>query len=294
MGLLDLARGITAILPTSAPDYDVAGKVALVTGGGDGIGRAVVRLLHERGAHVAVLDRDADAAGRVAATLDRAIAFGADVRDRPAVAAAVAEVADRLGGLDVVVANAGIAPPAATLRQVEPEAFDAVIDVNLTGVFNTVRPALDHVAASGGHVSVVASCAAFVPGAGGAAYMASKAAAEQLGRALRIELAPHGATAGTVYFGLVDTQMTRSMIDGDPLGREMEDRLPGPLRRRITPDEAAEAICDGVRRRSARTVAPPAWRGWLLTRGIADVVVDRVAALDPRMRQMVREVEDRM
>lgn len=293
MGLLDPLRTAAAVLPRPQPDLDVRGKVALVSGAGDGIGKEVARILHARGAHVAVLDRDAGAADRTAAGLERAIALHADVRDRPAMTAAVGEAIERLGGLDVVVANAGIAPAAATLRQMEPEAFDAVIDINLTGVFNTVHPALDAIAASQGHVVVVASVAAFSPGPGGAAYMASKAGVEQLGRALRLELTPHGATAGTAYFGLVDTQMARTMFDDDPLGRVVKRMFPLPLQQRITPAQAAEVIAEGVRRRKARTIAPEAWWGVMLTRGAGDLVFDRIAANTPVLRRMMASLEQR-
>lgn len=287
------ARALTRLLPGGPPGYDVDGKVVLITGGGDGIGRALGTELHARGANVALLDLRAEAAVGAASDLPGALPLEADVRDRPAMSDAVDKVVAHFGRLDVVVANAGITPPPATLRGIDPDAFDRVIDINLTGAFNTVQPALDHIVTNQGHVVVVASCAAFTPGAGGAAYMASKAGAEQLGRALRLELAPHGASATTAYFGVVDTQLARATLDEDPLGRILGARLPAPLRRRITAEDAARTIADGIERRAASTIAPAAWQGWALGRGVINGALDRYLVADQGMHELIRQIEAR-
>lgn len=139
----------------------------------------------------------------------------------------VADTVAHFGRLDAVVANAGVTPSPSTIRTMDDADFDRVIGINLTGVYNTVRPpALDHIIKQRGHVVVVSSCAAFAPGAGGSPYMISKSAIEQFGRALRVELAVHGATAGVSYFGIVDTAMTHDMLDSDDLGKEIGGLLP--------------------------------------------------------------------
>ncbi|WP_235716233.1 short-chain dehydrogenase/reductase [Amycolatopsis sp. ATCC 39116] len=274
--------------------YRVAGRTVLITGGGAGIGRALARVLHARGAVVALVDRDGAALEAAAEELgDRVLTAVADVRDRDGVASAVRGLAGRAGGLDVVVANAGVTPPPATLRQIEPGEFDRVLAVNVTGAFNTVRPALDHLIARRGHVVVVSSAAAFVPGPGGAAYMVSKAAVEQLGRALRLELAGHGVTAGVAYFGVVDTQLARTTLDDDPLGQALEKRLPRPLRRRITATEAATVLADAIARRAGRTLAPAAWQPWALLRGVVNVAADAYLAADRTTQALIRELEER-
>jgi NAD(P)-dependent dehydrogenase (short-subunit alcohol dehydrogenase family) len=273
--------------------YDVAGKVVLITGGGDGIGLALARLLHGRGALVALVDVNGAALAAAESALDRVLTIKADVRDREAMEAAVCEVIDRAGRLDVVVANAGVTPPPATLRQIDPAGFDRVIDINLIGAFNTVRPALDEVIARRGHVVVISSAAAFAPGPGGAAYMISKAGVEQLGRALRLELAGYGATAGVAYFGVVETQLARATLDDDELGRQLDARLPGPLRRRITADRAATVLADAIARRAGRTLAPAAWQPWALLRGLVNVFADVYLASDGRIHQLIRELEAR-
>ncbi|MBF6171808.1 short-chain dehydrogenase/reductase [Nocardia blacklockiae] len=277
------------------PDYSVAGKVVAVTGAGQGIGRELAGLLYRRGASVALIDIDKDSAAAVADRLGvRAAAFAADVSDRGAMSEVIAAVAADFGRLDVVVANAGVVPRPATVRTMDGRDFDRVIGVNLTGVFNTVRPALDHVVEARGHVVVVSSCAAFAPGMAGSPYMISKAAVEQLGRALRVELAAVGASAGIAYFGVVDTEMTHDTLDRDVLGQALGDMLPWPLNVRITAKQAAEVIADGIERRAPRTVAPGGWEAYAMLRGAINVVLDHRLANDPRVHDLVRRVEQRV
>ncbi|MBP2324434.1 NAD(P)-dependent dehydrogenase (short-subunit alcohol dehydrogenase family) [Kibdelosporangium banguiense] len=275
--------------------YRVAGRTVLITGGGAGIGRALAHALHQRGAIVALVDRDEAALAETAKELgdERVFTVVADVRDRTGIADAVGESAERAGGLDVVVANAGVTPSPATLRQVDPAEFDRVMAINLTGAFNTVRPAVDALVTRRGHVVVVSSVAAFVPGPGGAAYMISKAAVEQLGRALRLELAAHGVSVGVAYFGVVDTQLARTTLDDDLLGRELERRLPPPLRRRITANQAATVLADAIARRAGRTLAPAVWQPWALLRGLVNVAADAYLADDRNLHRLIHDLETR-
>ena len=280
---------------TVARSYDIAGKIALVTGAGQGIGRALARELHWRGTTDAALDVDEPAVAVLAEELgaDRALALTGDVRERDAMADAVERVVERFGRLDIVIANAGVAPPTATLRTIDPDEYDRVIGINQTGVFNTIHPAIEPVIASRGHMVIISSVAAFVPGVGGSPYMISKAAVEQLGRALRLELAANGASAGVAHFGFVETGMTRDAIDGDPLVRRATRRLPPPLRRRISADEAARAVVDGIARRAPRTIVPPAWRFWALLRGVVNLAADGPVAAHRETHAVVRELEAR-
>ncbi|MFE3753931.1 short-chain dehydrogenase/reductase [Nocardia tengchongensis] len=272
--------------------YSVNGKVVLITGAGQGIGRALATILSRRGARVIVADIDAATAKSTALELG-ADGVVADVADRDRMAAVVAEVVDRYGRLDVVVANAGVTPAPATLRTMDPRDFDRVIGINLTGVFNTVHPALDHIVRARGHVVVVSSCAAFAPGMGGSPYMMSKAAVEQLGRALRVELAASGASAGVAYFGIVETAMTHDMLDADDLGRRLDALLPWPLNVRITAAQAAGTIADGIERRAPRTIAPRGWEPYALLRGAVNVVADRLLAANSTVHQLVHAIEER-
>ncbi|NKQ54716.1 SDR family NAD(P)-dependent oxidoreductase [Amycolatopsis sp. K13G38] len=293
MNVLNAVRDLGIPLP-GGRNYRVAGRTVLITGGGAGIGQALARRLHERGARLALIDRDKDALAETAGSLgERVLTAVADVRDRDGIAEAVGELAGRAGGLDVVVANAGVTPPPATLRRIEPAEFDRVMEINVTGAFNTVRPAVDHLIARRGHVVVISSAAAFVPGPAGAPYMISKAAVEQLGRALRLELAAHGVTAGVAYFGVVDTQLARTTLDDDPLGRALEKRLPAALRKRITAEQAAAVLADAIARRAGRTLAPAAWQPWALLRGVVNVAADAYLAGDRTVHALIHDVETR-
>ena len=276
--------------------YDLRGKVALVTGAARGIGLETAKALGARGASVVLVDLDAGAAERAAAQVHdtRAMGVGADVTDRVALQRAVAGAVERFGGLDVVVANAGIAPRAATVRAMAPERFERVLDVNLNGVYRTVDAALPEIARRGGQVVVIASIYAFANGAGVAPYAMSKAGVEALGRSLRVELRPHGASASVAYFGWIDTQMVRQGLDADPLGDEMLQRLPAPLRKRLPPAVAGEAIARGIERRQARIVRPRRWAVLSALRGIVNPLLDRRMETDLRAQLIVKDLDARV
>ncbi|NKY61055.1 short-chain dehydrogenase/reductase [Nocardia flavorosea] len=273
--------------------FDLAGKTVLITGAGQGIGYALAQTLRDRGARLALVDVDPRAGTRLASGFGRdALVLTADVRDRPAMSAAVAEAIAHFGGLDVVVANAGVTPTPSTLRTMADDEFDRVVGINLTGAYNTIRPALGQIADRRGHVVIVCSCAAFAPGMGGSPYMISKSAVEQLGRALRVELAVHGASAGLAYFGVVETAMTHDMFDTGDLGREIEGMLPWPLNRRITADRAAHIIADGIAGRSPMTIAPAGWQAYSWLRGILNPVLDRYLSADRHLQKLLRSLEE--
>src|SRR3954452_16602472 len=241
--------------------YELAGKVALVTGAARGIGFATARALIARGASVTVVDLDEDAVRQAAAQLhdSRALGIAADVTDRGAMQRAVAATVERFGGLDVVVANAGIISKVASFRAMSSENFERVIDVNLMGVCRTVEAALPEIVPRRGHVVVISSIYAFFNGIGAMPYAMSKAAVEQFGRALRVELAPHGASASVAYFGFIDTEMVHRALDADPLGDTSLHLLPAPLRKRVPPQVAGEGIVLGIEKRAPRIIRPKRW-----------------------------------
>jgi len=277
------------------PTYDLAGKVALVTGGARGIGFATSRALIARGASVVVVDLDRHAAERAAGELHdaRALGLAADVTDRGALQRAVAAAVERFGGLDVVVANAGVASRVATFRAMASESFERVLDVNLLGVYKTVEAALPQIVPRRGHVVVISSVYAFLNGVGAVPYAMAKAGVEQLGRALRVELAPHGASATVAYFGFIDTEMVHRSIDADPLADRMLETLPAPLRKRLQPAAAGEAIVEAIEHRRPRVIRPRRWAVYSVLRGIINPLSDARNERDAAALALVREFDAR-
>src|ERR1700745_1456244 len=146
-------------------------KVVFITGGARGIGAEVARRLHKKGAKLVLTDLDEAELTALAAELgeDRVLTAVADVRGLPAMQAAAAQAVERFGGIDVVVANAGIASYGSVL-QVDPEAVRRVLDVNVLGVFHTVRATLPSIIERRGYVLIVSSLAAFIAAPGMAPY----------------------------------------------------------------------------------------------------------------------------
>jgi NAD(P)-dependent dehydrogenase (short-subunit alcohol dehydrogenase family) len=274
------------------PTYDLNGKVALVTGAARGIGYETARQMHIRGASVAVVDLDPgqarEAAERIGA---RAIGIGADVTDHGAMQAAVAETVERFDGLDVVVANAGIAQSTvATVRGIGGEEWERVFEVDMLGVWRTVRAALPQIVERRGHVVVISSVYAFVNGIFNSPYAVAKAGAEALGRSLRAELHPLGAGASVAYFGWVDTRLVQDAFER-PHSEAIRQNMPEFLRKRIGADEAGAAIVRGVEERAPRIFAPKWWRYVSALRGILMPLLDRRFERNAGMIAAVREIE---
>jgi NAD(P)-dependent dehydrogenase (short-subunit alcohol dehydrogenase family) len=275
--------------------YELTDKVALVTGGARGIGLATARALLARGAAVAIVDLDGPAVKRAAAQLHatRVLGLGADVTDHSAMQRAVATAVERFGGLDVVVANAGIAARIATFRGTSSENFERVLDVNLMGAAGTVDAALPEIIRREGHVVLVSSIYAFMNGVGTVPYAMSKAALEQLGRALRVELRQHGASASVAYFGFIDTDMVHQALDSDPLAHSMLTALPKPLHKRLAPSTAGEAIVRGIERRQPRIIRPRRWALMSVLRGILGPLTDAHMERDHSTQDNLRQLEAR-
>jgi len=273
------------------PAYDLNGKVALVTGAARGIGYETARQLHLRGASVTVLDIDAAEAREAAERIGpRAIGLATDVTDHSAMMQSVAETVERFGGLDVVVANAGIAQKQmATVRGIGVEEWERVFEVDMLGVWRTVRAALPQVVERQGHIVVTSSVYAFVNGMLNSPYAVAKSGVESLGRSLRAELTPLGASASVAYFGWVDTKMVQDAVEVN--GDRMQQNLPEFLRKRITPDQAGAAVVRGIEERAPRIFAPKWWRYVSALRGLINPLLDGRMDSDRRVLTTIREVE---
>ena len=231
----------------------------LITGAARGIGAATAKRLADDGARVALMGLEPELLERVAADCGGAPWWECDVSDRTRVEEIVDTAAGELGGLDVVVANAGVAAQMAIVGG-EVDVWDRTLAVNLEGVFNTLRAAGPHVAHPGGYALAVSSAAAAVHIPLMGAYCASKAAVEALANCLRIEMRPSGARVGVAYFAEIDTDMTSRGFSTDAAKHLTRSGLFS----RVAPlDSAVDAVVRGIARRSRRVVAP-AWVRWLL------------------------------
>ncbi|ETW26562.1 SDR family oxidoreductase [Mycobacterium gastri] len=269
----------------------VQDKVVFITGAARGIGAEVARRLHNKGAKLVLTDVGAAELTTIAAELggdDRVLTAVADVRDLPAMQAAADQAVEKFGGIDVVIANAGIASYGSVL-QVDPEAFKRVLDVNLLGVFHTVRATLPAVIERRGYVLIVSSLAAYAAAPGLAPYNASKAGVEIFANALRLEVAHHGVDVGSAHMSWIDTPLVRDTKSDLPAFTELLARLPWPLNKTTSVEKCAVAFVEGIEARKTRVFCP-GWVGllrWLkpvLSTSIGERPIRRTTAeLLPRM-----------
>ena len=251
------------------------GRRVLITGAARGIGALTAKRLHRFGARVALVGLEPELLAKVAAECGDAPWFECNVVDRDALDAAVKATVEQLGGLDVAVANAGVAAQM-TLVDGDDSVWDQTLAVNIGGTYNLVRSAAPHIAHPNGYFLVTSSLAAAVHLPLMSPYCASKAAVESLGDSLRIELKPSGAKVGVAYFAELDTDMTSrgfatKAASKTPLGGN--GHLP------VSPVEPAiAAIVRGIAKRSRR-IASPSWVEYLLP---ARMAVQRVVEAQVR------------
>jgi NAD(P)-dependent dehydrogenase (short-subunit alcohol dehydrogenase family) len=239
----------------SGASIPLEGRRVLITGAARGIGAGTARRLHERGARVALAGLEPELLAQVAGECGDAPWFACDVTDCAQVESAVAGTVERLGGLDVAIANAGVAAQLPLIGG-DPAIFERTVAVNLLGVYYTLRAAGPHLAHPRGYALAIASAAAALHAPMMGAYNASKAGVEALGNTLRTELHGSGARAGVAYFGFVDTDMVSRGLQ-----TRAAERVPS-RRRAVKPVPLAlaiDAIERGVQRRSRRVTAP----GWV-------------------------------
>jgi len=246
-----------------------AGKVVIVTGGGSGIGAALVRALTGRGATVVIADIDEAAAKTVAAEASAASAVAVDVREPGAVADLVTQVAAEHGQLDLIFNNAGIAV-GGMADELTLAHWDRVIDVNLRGVVHGVHAAYPLMLRQGdGHIVNTASLAGLVPGPSLAPYAAAKHAVVGLSLSLRAEGASRGVRVSAVCPGFVDTPLLGRVNPDLPQTETGTNAaaLAKLLGKLYQADALAQDVLRGVARNRALIVAPRSARvAWRMTR----------------------------
>jgi NAD(P)-dependent dehydrogenase (short-subunit alcohol dehydrogenase family) len=224
-------------------NQDLQGKVALVTGGAAGIGRAVALALARLGADVAVLDLNGAGAQEtvnlVQALGRKGAALPCDVSDYDAVRAAVEQTRAKLGDPLIVICNAGIAGVASLFRNERKDNWDRLFAVHVDGAYHCVRETINPMLEAGwGRVVVVSSVAATLGWKGASSYAAAKAALLGFMRSLALECASKGVTSNAVCPGVVDTALMREGTAG--IREQLAAAI--PMRRIGQPEDIAEAV----------------------------------------------------
>lgn len=277
--------------------YSLAGKSFLITGAARGIGAEVARHAARRGAAVSLVGLEPELLERVASECGNgAVWFEADVRDRAALERAVDGTVERLGGIDVAMANAGVAT-GGTVAHADLGMLEQVVEINLVGALRTLVLCLPHVSERRGYLLQNASVSAIGPAPGLAAYSATKCGVEGFANALRMEVRHRGVDVGVAYYSWIDTELVRGG-DEHPDFALLRDQLRGPLAKTYPVSKAAEATIRGIERR-ARWIACPGWiKGMILVRGLVPHLTeaqlgDAMADLDRLSGEKVERMGDR-
>jgi NAD(P)-dependent dehydrogenase (short-subunit alcohol dehydrogenase family) len=234
------------------------GKRILITGAARGIGAALAEKLASHGARLALIGLEPETLAAVAARCgEGTFVAECDVSDSEQVVSAVDAAAEALGGLDAVVANAGIAT-GGPLRHQDLRSWERVIEINLLGVMYTDRAALPHLERSRGYLLNIASTAAVLRAPGLTAYGAAKAGVEALSDCLRIELQPFGVEVGVAYFLFLDTDMVNDGEREMPMLQRAKAEMPGPISKTYPLAPAIDEIVAGIAGRRRR-IAYPRW-----------------------------------
>lgn len=264
---------------TQAP-FDVSGRTVFITGAARGIGAATAERMHAKGANVALVGLEPERLEQLAVRLgDRAQAFEADVTDFQALQRAVAGTVERFGGIDVAIANAGLAFMG-TLASAPIEQVERTFAVNLLGVWRTDRAVIEQITARRGYLLNIASLSAVAHAPMMGPYTTTKAGVEALTDALRMETVPSGARVGCAYFGFIDTDLVRASYAQRSI-ETLNRQSPGFVRNPVPLSRAIDAIERGIERRSARLWAPR-WVGAAIAlRGIIQPLTERRIMRDP-------------
>lgn len=276
--------------------YNLMGKVVLITGASGGIGAASARALYQQGAALVLTDLSQAAIDALATEFDcnRVLALALDVTDAQASKEVVRRSVEKFGRLDIAIANAGISwrDIPGTIASCDEEEFEKIVNVDLFGVWRTVRAALPEIQRNHGQVIITSSVYSFVNGVMNAPYAASKAAVEMLGRALRAELAGTGSSASVLYPGWTATPIAKVGFGGhDATTQLIQKAFPSFLRNPVQPEEIATALVAGIKNRAPAIIAPARWKVLSLLRGILSPLSDRVLGRDQDIQRLIRKIE---
>jgi len=236
--------------------HPIAGKVVLITGPARGIGAETARKLAARGARLSLVGLEPERLAALAAELGPDHRwFECDVTDQASLDRAVSATVDAFGGIDVVMANAGVASNG-TVAVTPVEALVRTIDVNLIGVVRTVSATLPHVTARRGYYLLVSSAAALASMPGISTYAAAKAGVEFFGNALRLEVAHKGVAVGLAHPSWIDTDLVRDQQRDLASFNHMISKLPGPFGRVTSLAQCVDALVRAIERRERKIYVP--------------------------------------
>ena len=253
----------------------LTGRVVLVTGAGQGIGAATARRLIREGASVALVDVKPGPINALAQELGpQAEAWSADITDGEQIESAVNGAVSRFGGLDAVVANAGIEIFGA-IAEMDAADFARVVQVNLIGTWLTIHATIAAITRRHGYYLLVSSLSAVTHAPYNGAYDATKAGVASLARTLRLEMQPAGVDVGVAYLSYVGTPSGRAAVE-NPRMKPVLARMPGGAPKPIAVDDVARAFVTSIERRSARVVLPRAAVVAVYLPELAQAVIDRV------------------
>jgi NAD(P)-dependent dehydrogenase (short-subunit alcohol dehydrogenase family) len=229
-------------------------KHAFVTGGASGLGLGIAEALAKRGVRVTIADVNEEALAAVLATRGNSFrGVVLDVRDRAAWQRAKAEAEAAFGPVDVLVANAGIAPNGKPFAEMDPDSFDRIVAINLTGIYNAVWAFAVEMAARGqGHIVLTSSQAGLVttvPGVG--AYSVAKFGVTALGEGLRTELAPQGIGVSLLFPGYVQTNLAANT---QRLGGDIRQYAAAMPASDVTPADVGEMVAEAIEQDASHIV----------------------------------------
>ena len=266
------------------------GQRVLITGAARGIGAALAERLASRGARLALAGLEPETMAAVAERCGEETFVGeCDVSSNEQVTQTIDRAAEALGGLDAVVANAGIAS-GGPLRSQDLRSWERVIEINLMGVMYTDRAALPHLERSGGYLLNIASTAAAIRAPGMSAYCAAKAGVEAISDCLRIEMKPLGVAIGVAYFLFLDTDMVNDSEREMPMLQRAKADMPRSLSRTYPLAPAIDEVVAAIAERRRR-VAYPRW--FLKALPVRQLLASRFAErrLDKTTPETLREYD---
>lgn len=271
--------------------YDVAGKTVAITGANGGLGSALAVALRARKANVALLDLDLDAVTAQARALGGdtvAKGLSANVRDLSSLEAAMSAAAEHFGRLDVVIAAAGVGDITGNLRQTDPDTWERIIDINLSGTWRTFKAAEPYILQHRGHLLAIASLASLSHSPLHSGYTASKAAVWAMCDSLRLDYRHLGVTVGSVH----PTFFKTPMVDvTDVVAAKIWNNFEGMFEL-IPLDTVVDDILRGIEQRSAHVVSPRKVAWAAVAPGILQKLGERMGFTDKSIKEATALIDE--